>query len=387
MISRGIVPNLVISQRVVDRVVEASKHFLADETGETMVGIILPAEQTPEAMPTLYIMDTIAPDDTVVRRSHMFEQGDEVQQDIFFWLSDNWETYRELGKDMRGQAIKPEWNQPLRHIGDWHKQPGFMIQPSGGDLMTALNFMGDDENEFEFLLVPIVTLGHDSVTSESGAVVNYFTVPTSDGTSLRMDWWYIHRDSRFFQPITPTIQPESALPSLTPYPWHLLDRDLADDEFDMLDDNGYFRVGDLVLWNTDDALPLEICFLVGRPGTSAVYLVATDWDYPRRAPKIYLAEFKGIDPAMYIYDIFKQLWADRKSAPDLPDFQWTSETFVVDMIMAIDSKLGLTHPKPAATPATANPSGNVKINVEIEKKGHKPVAKPLSTPRQANNDL
>ena len=37
MISRGIVPNLLISQRMVDRVVDAARHFLADETGETMV--------------------------------------------------------------------------------------------------------------------------------------------------------------------------------------------------------------------------------------------------------------------------------------------------------------------------------------------------------------
>ena len=64
--------------------------------------------------------------------------------------------------------LKEEWKVPLKHLGDWHKQPGFMIQPSGGDLATALRFMEDEENQFEFLLVPIVTLGHPSVTSEEG---------------------------------------------------------------------------------------------------------------------------------------------------------------------------------------------------------------------------
>jgi hypothetical protein len=371
MISRGIVPNLVISQRAVDRVLEAAKHFLADETGETMVGLVIPADDTPESMPTLYVVDTISPNENVIRRSHMFEQGDEVQQDIFYWLSDNWETYRQLGHDMKKRQMKPEWNQPLRHIGDWHKQPGFMIQPSGGDLMTALRFMEDEENDFEFLLVPIVTLGHDSVTSEVGATVNYFTIPTADGTSLRMDWWYIHRDSRFFQPITPKIVPEKDMPILTPYPWHLLDSELVNDELDLLEERGYFQIGDIVLWNTDKDLPLEICFIVGRAGTSQVYLVVTNWDYPDTPPEVWLSEFKDIDPSMYIYDIFQHLWDTRKPAPKV-EMKWDDETFMVDMIMAIETKLGMAHPKPPArtvAPATTKSPANtksVKIEVEVD---------------------
>lgn len=379
MISRGIVPNLVISQRMVDRVVEAAKHFLADETGETMVGLVVPAAQTPEAMPTLYIIDTIAPDETVIRRSHMFEQGDELQQDIFFWLSDNWATYLDIGRDMKGRSIKPEWKQPLRHMGDWHKQPGYMIQPSGGDLMTALRFMEDDENDFEFLLVPIVTLGHDSVTSEDGLMVNYFTVPLADGTSLRMDWWYIHRDSRFFQPITPQVAPEKDMPHLTPYPWHILDSELVNDELDMLELAGYLRIGDFVLWNTDDDLPLEICLIIGRSGTSQVYLVVTDWDYPKGAPRIFISEFKGIDPSMYIYKIWEHLWTTRKDAPKLPNFKWTDETFVVDMIKAIEVALGMAHPTPAPPVVVAKPTAPTDKPMFTQAKPTAPKPKPVSS--------
>lgn len=382
MISRGIVPNLVISQRMVDRVVEATRHFLADETGETMVGFVVPADQHPESMPTLYILDTIAPDESVIRRSHMFEQGDELQQDIFFWLSDNWATYREIGRDSEGHPIQPQWQQPLRHMGDWHKQPGYMIQPSGGDLMTALRFMEDDENEFEFLLVPIVTLGHETVTDEVGALVNYFSVPLADGTSLRMDWWYIHRDSRFFQPITPVIQPQEKMPRLTPYPWHILDGDLVNDELDMLELAGYFRVGDFILWNTDDALPLEICFIIGRPGTSIVYLVVTDWDYPARQPRIMLSEFKNIDPTMYIYDIWKLLWEARKPQPKLPAFQWQQDSFVVDMIKAMETVLAIPHPTPPVRSAETPAPATVRIPVEVEKKADQPAApSPSNTPK------
>src|SRR5690349_11645998 len=123
MIARGIVPNLVISQKMVDHVTEAARHFLADETGESMVGLVLDApENEPESMPTLIVLDTIAPDESVIRRSHMFEQGDELQADIFNWLTDNWEAYQDIGKDMNGKPIKEAWRVDLKHPGDWHKQ-------------------------------------------------------------------------------------------------------------------------------------------------------------------------------------------------------------------------------------------------------------------------
>ena len=35
---------------------------------------------------------------------------------------------------------------PLRYLGDWHKQPGSMIQPSHGDHMTALTWLDDEES-------------------------------------------------------------------------------------------------------------------------------------------------------------------------------------------------------------------------------------------------
>ena len=346
MISRGIVPHLKISQGVVDRIVKAAQRFLADETGETMVGVVLPASHTPEAMPTIVVLDTIAPDDNAIRRSHMFEQGDELQGDIFVWLYENWQAFHRIGRDLRGSAIKPEWKHELRHLGDWHKQPGYMIQPSGGDLMTALSFMAEEENQFEFLLVPIVTLGHDSVTKEEGATVNYFTVPMPDGTSLRMDWWYIHRDSRFFQPITPQIVPTSEMPTLAPYPWHILDQELLNDEMGLLEDEGMFLIGNTtVLWEVDGDLPLEICLIVGTAGTNKVLLVVTDWDYPKRPPTARIAEFKGIDPSMYIYDIFGKLWQDSQPAPTVT-LTWNDEAFLADYAKAVFATLGVT-PTPA----------------------------------------
>ena len=38
---RNTVPNLVIAQRVVDKMSAAASHYLQDETGEAMIGILL----------------------------------------------------------------------------------------------------------------------------------------------------------------------------------------------------------------------------------------------------------------------------------------------------------------------------------------------------------
>lgn len=371
MISRGIVPNLIISQRMVDRVVKAAQGYLEDETGESMVGLIIDTDE-PESMPTLYILDTISPDESVIRRSHMFEQGDIFQTDLFNWLLDNWNTYLKTGRDVQGQVIKEEWNVPLRHLGDWHKQPGFMIQPSGGDLMTALHFMEDEENNFEFLLVPIVTLGHDSVTSEEGAQVNYFTIPMGDGTSLRMDWWYIHRDVRVFQPITPHIVDYNQLPELPQYPWHILDVDLMDEELALIEEDGMFMLYQTVIpYQIDNSLPLEICFILGRGTYTDVFIVTTHWDYPHTQPKVYKAPFAGIDPAMYVYDVFDMLWEKAELVADPPDFEWNPDaSYIIDYMAHIEVQLGM---RPTDIPLPwerQHETGSAAVNIAVDIEGN-----------------
>ncbi|MDQ7025163.1 MAG: hypothetical protein Q9P01_08205 [Anaerolineae bacterium] len=365
MISRGIVPNLVISQRMVDRVVKAAQSYIADETGETMVGLVVDTDE-PETMPMLYVLDTILPDESTIRRSHMFETGDEMQQDIFFWLLENWNAYQTIGRDMSGNEIREEWKVDLKHLGDWHKQPGFMIQPSGGDLMTALRIMDDAENGFDFLLVPIVTLGHPSVTSEVGATVNYFTIPQDDGTSLRMDWWYIHRDVRVFQPISPKIVGYDDLPELTPYPWHILHGDLLNEEIGLLqEDNKWLTAPNAIFWESDNKLPLEICFIVGTANSHDVFLVITDWDYPKTQPRIRMSDFGGVDPTQYIADVFAALWDKSKPAPDTPDFKWDAEeSYIVDYLAVIEKKMGI---RPDGIPMPWERQSNaVSIAVDVE---------------------
>ena len=337
MISRGIVPDLVVSQRVIDRITKAAQQYIEDETGEAMVGAVIAGDEQPESMPTIYVFDTISPDETAVRRSHTFQQGDELQQDIFVWLYENWEAFRQLRIDHDGRPLPPQFDTPLAHVGDWHKQPGYMIQPSGGDLMTALAILDDPENGFEFLLVPIVTLGHPATTLEDDADVNYNTVLMEDGMNLRIDWWYIHRDIRFFQPVTPHIVPSLNLPTLSPYPWHLLDDDRLSDEVMRMNQAGLFV--SVVVWEADGDLPLEICFMCARQGSDRVILVTTDWNYPKAIPKAYVAPFLRFETGSDMYQVFAQLWDNSEPVP--LEMAWNNDTRLVDFVRAAEESLGI----------------------------------------------
>lgn len=341
--TRGIVPNLVISQRVIDKMATAASHYMEDETGEAMIGIIDPGKYT-NGVPTIYVLDTISPDESAVRHMHTFQQGDERQDEIIWWLQENWHARRDFLRETAPGLEQAKWDVPLRYLGDWHKQPGFMIAPSGGDLMTALNWLDDDDNEMEALLVPIVTIGHPATTASSEATVNYLTVPDGDGEFMRVDWWYIHKEVGMFQPINPVIYPADKLPELTRYPWHLINPDRAETEMAQLQGDGLFV--SLLLWNADQKLPLEICFMMARQGASKILIIGTHWDYPDRAPFARVAPFRQMQTDDDIYDVFEGLWKESEPVTDPPGWKWTEDTYLVDYVHALETHLGM-RPKEA----------------------------------------
>ena len=95
---RGQVPNLVLAQRVIDKMAAAASRYIQDETGEAMIGLIDPGTHT-NGVPTLYVLDTIAPDESdVVREYYSFEQGDDLQFEIFTWYLESWGIWRQMLK-------------------------------------------------------------------------------------------------------------------------------------------------------------------------------------------------------------------------------------------------------------------------------------------------
>ncbi len=345
MISRGIVPNLVLSQRAVQRMLLAASQYVADETGEAMVGFVV-EDDSPEGKPTIYVLDTISPDETAVRRSHTFQQGDALQDEVIWWLQENWHFHRQ---QHRGSNLLPErFDVPLRYLGDWHKQPGSMIQPSHGDLMTALSWLDDDETGMDFLLVPIVTTGHTAIIGASDVDVNYIHQPMEDGTDMRVDWWYIHRDVRVFQPVRPQIVAPEALPQMMKYGWHVvLAERLTSEHFALEDDGLLLRT---LFYECDGQVPLEFCFITVRQGASSFLLLVTQHDYPQSPPRAYLTPFvAGID-LMDPVATFDKLWPEAELVDDPPGWSWSPEKYLVDFVIAIEVELGWREPERVSIP-------------------------------------
>lgn len=339
MISRGIVPNLVLSQRAVKKMLSAASQYLADETGEAMLGFIV-ENDTPEGLPTIYVLDTISPDETAIRRSHTFQQGDALQDEIIWWLQENWHFHRER---YRGSEVLPDrFDVPLRYLGDWHKQPGSMIQPSHGDLMTALSWLDDDDLGMDYLLVPIVTVGYAQIIGESDLAVNYITVPMDNGTDMRVDWWYIHRDVRVFQPVHPQIVEEDVLPQMMKYAWHVVLPDrLTSETLAMADDGLLVRT---LFYECDGEVPLEFCFFAIRQGARSFMLFVTQHDYPHARPRAYSAPFTSDLDLMDPVATFQKLWAVAEPIEDPPDWEWSSDKYLIDYVVAIEVAMGLRQP-------------------------------------------
>lgn len=330
---RGQVPNLVLAQRVIDKMAAAASRYIQDETGEAMIGLIDPGTHT-NGVPTLYVLDTIAPDESdVVREYYSFEQGDDLQFEIFTWYLESWAIWRQTLKSGSGKDQK--WDQPLIHIGDWHKQPGYMIAPSGGDLISAVRQLEDpeqDANHPGFLLVPIVTLEHPS-TTQNGPGVNYLLIPDGSGSSIRVDFWYIHRDLRAFLPITPVVYPNDQLPGLPELPWHLTDEARISLELGQLQHEKWFV--SMLPWNVDQKPPLELCLMAAQQGQSHVYLIVTQHDFPKSAPKIYRAPFIAMGDSEDLYAIFEKMWPQAELIPDPPGWKWSPDLYLIDYVNAV----------------------------------------------------
>ena len=351
MISRGIVPNLVLSRRAVDKMLSAASQYIADETGEAMLGFVI-EDDTPEGLPTIYVLDTISPDDTAVRRSHTFQQGDGLQDEIIWWLQENWHFYRE--KYRGTEELPPRFDVPLRYLGDWHKQPGSMIQPSHGDLMTALSWL-DDNEAMDHLLVPIVTVGYAPIIAESDLAVNYISAPMDNGTDMRVDWWYIHRDVRVFQPVHPKIVAEAELPQMMKYGWHIVLADRLTDEMLAMEDDGLLAW--TLVYECDGEVPLEFCFLTIRQDASFLLLLVTQHDYPQTSPKAYRAPFTNELDLMDPVATFQKLWEIAAPIDDPEGWEWSSGKYLIDYVAAIEVDMGLRQPAKVRIPVSIGTGG------------------------------
>jgi hypothetical protein len=326
-------PRVIIAQRVIDKIVQGAMLYLEPETGEAMIGLVMP--QNGRLEPDIYVLDTISAGEHAVREWGLFEQGDDWQGDVLQWLAVNWEAFRDLRRASYGTAVAAKWNAPLAHVGDWHKHPGDMTYTSGGDLGTARDLLRDIENPVEHLVAPIVTIYSLDETSQETAsaaeqpedepLVIEPTAPKKKekppahalikiqedkGWRIRIDFYYISKRRQNFVPITPVVWPNDRLPGLPPIAWYLEHPKRFEQERSLLQEAGY--AVDIVRWDADGRPPYEICFSIYKPGSQQVIILVTSVDYPNTMPAVRLAPLVKVEESE---DIFEKLYDASQSVP------------------------------------------------------------------------
>lgn len=350
--ARASLPHLTLSQRVVDKMVRNASVY-ETETGESLVGFAIKSLARPE--PDLYVLDTIAPDASAIRRGAYFEQGDDLQGDMFTWWYDNWNAFRKQQRDSSNKAKDPlweaKWDVPLLHLGDWHKHPGTLIEPSWGDRDTARGAIADKiaDGESSAQLLAILATIWDRSQDESFSVTepeetkNHqprpIKVPIEGNALVRLDCWYMSRRVRRFVRLTPTVVPDNTLPTLAPMGWHLSQLDRLERELALLSGAGYSV--SVEQHDADDVPPLEICLALARPNSPRVLILVTQANYPSVRPTIRTAPMAGMKDVAEDGDLFMSLWKRAEPLPenDYPTWEWNEEHTILDVVRDVEAKL------------------------------------------------
>ena len=311
-----VLPNLVVARRVLDKMAAAARAWQEDETGEALVGLVEPGHNT-NGVPGICLLDTIAPDESALRMAHTFQQGDRLQDEILWWLQENWRARR-----LRG-GLKPGQDVPLRYLGDWHKQPDGMSRPSHGDLRTAREWLLDPDNDMDFLLAPIVTLAGLA----AGAAANRIRIDEQ----TCVDFWYLQRQDRDFRSIAPVVYRNSQLPKLVDTPWHLRDPQRLDSEIDRLQERG-LTPSPLVFLELLGNSALDVCFMLARPDAGRLLLVATPADYPAQPPRLRLANDVAPGDDAGLHERFAQLWREAPLLSAPAGWAWSADCHLADLI-------------------------------------------------------
>ncbi len=334
-VERAGLPRVTIAQRVIDKMVHGALIYQT-ETGESLIG--LPVQTAGRIEPDLFVLDTIAPDNSAVRRGAYFEQGDDLQGDIFNWLYDNWNA-------VRGKVSEPRWNVPLSHLGDWHKHPGTLTEPSWGDTDTALDHVLDKEAGKPYLLAILATVwdrqqAHISDEFESLILgESPIKVDIDESTTIRLDCWYMGRRTRRFVHLTPTVQPDAALPNLPPVSWHLSTPARVNQEVETLSNAGY--AVSLEEFDADGQPPRELCLTLARRGGERILIVITQADYPRTMPTIRTVPMKLMSSIPEGADLFKALWDASLPLPPAayPTWDWNADRTIYELAQAVEEKV------------------------------------------------
>jgi hypothetical protein len=349
-VARASLPRLTLAQRVVDKIV-ANAMVYETETGESLIGFATKVAGRPE--PDLYAIDTIPPDESAIRRGAYFEQGDLLQSDIFNWLFDNWNLAR---KNTSGGGVGAKWDMPLMNLGDWHKHPGTLVEPSWGDTDTARSHIFDEVAGIPQLLAILATVWDrsyaeaeeaeekvlaqlDLTPSQAEHEPRPIKIPVDSRNLVRIDCWYMSRLTRRFVRLTPQITDNKLLPELPIIGWHIDQPERMNAEMKALNQDGYSVSVDQ--HDADGEPPFEICLSLARRSSQYVLMVVTHASYPEKMPTVRtvpISVFKAIPEDA---DLFVNLWPKAELLPKegYPDWEWTPDRTIAELARAVEAKL------------------------------------------------
>ena len=339
---RFYIDKVVMHQAVLGSMVKSAWEFPHLETGEALIGVvsstdpsIIEGEQMSGSV-VVYILKTIAPNDSTIREWGTVQMGDEEQFDCFLWLADNWY------EDFRDDEF---WGRfTLQHLGDWHKHPSKMIAPSRGDYQSAREILRDVHWGLPFILQPIITLADGRLVEEASNQEEdciFYTDPL--GRAIRIDFWYLSKLQRSYEKLSHvevvSADFDDALPELAPLPWNLLDLQRMDYEEYSLQADG--RNYEALYFNTDGVTPLEYClFLPSSEGKKHI-LVATPYDYPKQPPVGWILNLKPEIESHGLIEQIREAWPTREVVKPAPDWRWSPKTSISALIEQIESCMDL----------------------------------------------
>ena len=345
-------PRISIAERVIAAMVRGALHY-DTETGEALIGLSAALPAGSNAEPQIAVLDTVAPDASAVRHSVYFEQGDEWQSEMLRWLSDNWDDTRQRPDST--PAILPLWNVPLIHLGDWHKHPGTLTEPSRGDTHTAREVLADRQVNAAFLLAILATVWDRDKAQAAVATLSgqarplLIDPPEQPASSIRLDCWYMSARNRRFVHVAPTVQPDSALPTLPIRSWHLAGPGRMRWEIVQIEKAGYAVVS-VDQHDVDQVPPRELCLTLERDDGQRVWIAVTQADYPRQRPELRQVPAAAIRNLSENADLFLTLWPQSRplSESAYPTWDWTASHSLGDLLAALDASPDAIAPEPSA---------------------------------------
>ncbi len=329
------IDKIITRKLVLDAMAKGAWKYPDLETGEALVGVVPPydGEGQEPAVQVVYILGTIAPDESTIREWGTVQMGDEDQYDRFLWLAENW--YEDHQEDERWGRL------PLQHLGDWHKQPSGMTMPSRGDFYSAKAILRDMYWRLPFILQPIVTLPTDTTYRHDLDDHNCITHTDERSRHTRIDFWYLSKAMRRYEPLTAIEvvgeEASDSLPRLAQLPWNLHNPQRMDfEEFSLKNDQ---RTFDALYFNTDDIPPLEYCLVVELPDSNTHLLVATHCDYPNSPPAAWVIDLWRGHADQGLLERVRSVWSTREPIEHAPEWHWSRDHSLSAYISMIETQL------------------------------------------------